>query len=153
MCIRDRKKVLSRKDHENITIGRIKSQYGSKRGERPLRFQQHGRAGSGEVRVNHLRTPSGTAIPPRTSSTTPYPIHDGPPVLPPTTLQDRPATSMPYPTEAGPPRRTSPNSHGIAISPRPFPPERPSTAAPTVPGSRPISNLSLIHISEPTRPY
>ena len=84
-------KTLSKHDHENVAIGRIKSQYGSKRGQRPDRFKQ---------KKPELPTISSEPVdfpdysqgglpssvrPPRTSSTTPYPS------------EDRPGSAAPYP--------------------------------------------------------
>lgn len=89
-----RKKTLSRKDHDQIAIQRIKSQYGSQRGKRPPRFQTaheplpsipDDRLAMPDVSNfrqpvggNHLLQPSG-GLPPRSQSAAPYPLQDGPP--------------------------------------------------------------------------
>ncbi|KAI9791471.1 MAG: hypothetical protein M1816_003815 [Peltula sp. TS41687] len=90
-----RKKTLSRKDHDQVAIQRIKSQYGSQRGKRPARFQTahepmpsipDGRLAMPEIPIvrqptggNHLLQSSG-ALPPRSQSAAPYPLQDGPPL-------------------------------------------------------------------------
>jgi len=136
-----KKHVLSRKDHDNVTISRIKSQYGSQRGVRPARFQQQNRLPSiGDGQQSHRRTVSGDAIPPRTSSVAPYPLENGPPMIPPANLAPRPATTTPYPTAEPPPMLAPPNSYGMPspnphgptpqMSPQNHPYGRSSSAAP-----------------------
>lgn len=89
------RQVLSRNDHENIAVNKIRSQFGSKRGPRPERFTQGSRLPSiGDGQQSHRRTPSSN-YPPRASSAAPYPTEDGPPTLPP--LGDRPGSAAPYP--------------------------------------------------------
>ncbi|KAK5126318.1 hypothetical protein LTR85_010554 [Meristemomyces frigidus] len=114
-----RKQVLSRQDHENVAITRIKSQYGSQRGARPERFQQRqptasrlgqsmtiGESGPG---YNNGTPPpasgtrlSGSTVQPlsREPSTIPYPVDNRPPTVPP--IDSRPASVAPYPLEDGP---------------------------------------------------
>lgn len=110
-----RKQVLSRKDHENITVKRITSMYGSKRGGRPERFQQQHQQPQPS---SHLANNSplddasvysqspGTPVAPPTmrmpsapNLTTPYPIEDGPPSA------GRAPSVAPYPLEDGPPKQ------------------------------------------------
>jgi TPR repeat protein len=83
--------TLSRKDHEQTAITRIKSQYGSQRGQRPERFRQKPvpmqsmeeertdmpdpRNSYGSAAAPRRVSPSG-----RPGSTAPYPEDDGPPV-------------------------------------------------------------------------
>ncbi|KAF1980940.1 hypothetical protein K402DRAFT_398982 [Aulographum hederae CBS 113979] len=107
--------TLSKKDHEDVAISRIKSQYGSKRGSRPERFTsrtpapplptvqderedtpdlRHSSASMPTPQLNHGM--SDPAYPSRNSSTTPYPLDDRQP-LPGNTIQ-RPATTTPYPS-------------------------------------------------------
>ncbi|KAF2760861.1 HCP-like protein [Pseudovirgaria hyperparasitica] len=88
-------RTLSKKDHEDVAINMIKSQYGSKRGQRPDRFKQKestlppvGENTPTDYSNNQKRFPE------RGSSTTPYPMTDRPPVVAPF---DRPATTAPYP--------------------------------------------------------
>jgi len=138
------KKILSRKDHENVALGRIRSQYGSKRGARPARFQQHTRVASeGNGPVGHRRGPSADAVPPRTSSTTPYPLSDDPPLVSPigpVDLLDRPATTAPYPTATSPTHRTPSGIYGGGAPPlSPYADNRPSNALNMNPASRPAS--------------
>jgi TPR repeat protein len=87
---------LSKKDHEQVAINRIKSQYGSRRGPRPERLKAKAMpalptlSDSGE---------DGYGLPPRTSSTAPYPmtpLDQGPP--------PRTSSAAPYPLDNGPPR-------------------------------------------------
>lgn len=113
----DQKQVLSKNDHENVAISRIKSQYGSQRGQRPDRFQQgaqrpsrlaqstiaeegdgidNGASGSGRIGGSNLSV-GNTQLPPRGSSTTPYPLEDGPPAVPPN--GHRSGSVAPYPLD------------------------------------------------------
>ncbi|KAK1825021.1 hypothetical protein LTR12_000562 [Friedmanniomyces endolithicus] len=121
-----RKQVLSKKDHENVAITRIKSQYGSMRGARPERFEQrqqapsrlgqsmtveetsgygNGRASPTPPRANGMRLSASynsyVQPPSRESTTTPYPIDNRPPTVAP--LETRPGSVVPYPLEDGPP--------------------------------------------------
>ena len=122
------KQVLSRKDHENITLNRIKSQYGSKRGVRPQRLSANNLPTIGDGQQS--QRPGGAQFPPRSSSATPYPHNDGPPVLPP--LGDRPATTVPYPT--GPDSMPSEfSNHGGGLGPPSS--QRPQSAM-TMPDTR-----------------
>ncbi|KXL49867.1 hypothetical protein M433DRAFT_424196 [Acidomyces richmondensis BFW] len=113
----DQKQVLSKKDHENVAISRIKSQYGSQRGQKPERFQQaaqrpsrlaqstiaeetngldYGTSGSGRVNGSNLSA-GNTHLPPRGSSTIPYPLEDGPPAVPPKSHKS--GSVAPYPLD------------------------------------------------------
>jgi hypothetical protein len=108
--------VLSKKDHENVAVNKIKSQYGSMKGKRPDRLRAQapalpsvtneeeeyaseysGRPGSS----GRNPSPGRASVPPRTSSTTPYPMADGPPVV--SQLPLRPVSTAPYPLDNGPP--------------------------------------------------
>jgi hypothetical protein len=106
--------VLSKKDHENVAVSKIKSQYGSMRGKRPDRQRAQAPAlpsvSNEEDEYEYARPPGSSGrqtspgrgtVPPRTSSTTPYPMADGPPALglPPI----RPVSVAPYPLDNGPP--------------------------------------------------
>jgi Sel1 repeat len=100
--------TLSKKDHENVAINRIKSQYGSKRGGRPARFQnQHAQKPSlGTVtdEPEEYGQPTSTGrstVPPRGSSITPYPETDGPPIV---NEPPRASTVAPYPLDDAPPK-------------------------------------------------
>lgn len=113
-----RKQVLNRKDHENIAVTRIKSQYGSQRGAKPERFQQRqqmpSRLGQSTMAegsgpgynvtpppASGMRLTSGGQPPPREASTTPYPVDNRPPTVAP--IDSRPGSVAPYPLEDGPP--------------------------------------------------
>jgi TPR repeat protein len=80
--------ALSKKDHEQVAINRIRSQYGSRRGGRPDRLR-------GKV-PDLPPLPDEYNRPPRTSSTTPYPEDNMPP--------PRSSSTAPYPLENGPPQ-------------------------------------------------
>lgn len=94
-----KKQVLSRKDHEDVAISRIKSQYGSQRGQRPDRFRQKQQPGLGNVDESSA---GYSAVQPPLRGTTPYPEDNGPPRIAP--LDRRPASVAPYPVEDTPPR-------------------------------------------------
>ena len=122
-----RSNTLSRKDHENVAIARIKSQHGSQRGKRPERFKQnmtpmptisdnpvpmpdpYQSRPSGGTQTQQL--PSVNGLPLRPVSTAPYPIDNGPDPH----LNPRPARSS-----------TSSFSHA---NPRPNPDFRPNSVA------------------------
>lgn len=124
------KNLLSRKDHEKVAIGRIKSTYGSMRGQRPARFE---RQGSKLSTISSASTATNGAHPPRTSSITPYPADDRPPTVPP---PDRPGTVTPYPLSDAPPQVSAPASFI-----HPDYQARPATTVYAGPGSRPGSNV------------
>jgi TPR repeat protein len=108
-------KMLSKKDHEQIAITRIRSQYGSRRGQRPERLREKPAPMSpmAEERVDmpdpnsrHSRSGSGNAFmlvtednssPVRPKSTAPYP--EEPP---------RSRSTAPYPEEPLRPKSTAP---------------------------------------------
>ena len=88
-----RSKTLSRKDHENVAVAKIQSQYGSHRGKRPERFKNSAtpmptisdspldmpepnvpKPSPGQQPYAY-RTSNGPA--PRPVSTAPYPLHGG----------------------------------------------------------------------------
>lgn len=154
------KQVLSRKDHENVAIKRITSMYGSQRGGRPARFGGAGQQGSSRlgqvseqaeygggtpppVMNGYLRLSGGAVQPPsRESNTTPYPIDDRPPTVPP--MGGRSASVAPYPLEDGPPgQRTTPRlgpAGGFFSLPSQQPPRPATTVAPD---TRPSSAFQL----------
>ena len=148
-----RKQVLSRKDHEQVAVSRIKSQHGSMRGARPERFQQQqrpSRLGQSSTIAEEPQTHSNgnasgvQALPPRGSSITPYPEDDRPPKIPP---DNRPQSVVPYPLEDGPPTQPRlPPAGGffnVSQPPRPSttlnPDVRPSSAFQINPDLRPNS--------------
>ena len=94
--------TLSKKDHENIAISRIKSQHGSQRGKRPERLKAQA---PGLASVRDEEEPQSAIIPPRGSSITPYPMEDGPPKV--SAPMNRPPTVAPYPMDNGPPKLTT----------------------------------------------
>jgi hypothetical protein len=113
-----RSAILSKKDHENVAVNKIKSQYGSMRGKRPDRLRaqapalpsvQDEEAEYGGYPANQRPGSSGRptssgrgTVPPRTSSTTPYPMNDGPPQIS-GPSSGRPVSVAPYPLDNGPP--------------------------------------------------
>ena len=141
-----RKQVLSRKDHENVAISRIKSQHGSMRGARPERFQQQQKPSrlaqsttAEEVASPPYTNGNGTAVqpPPRGSSITPYPEDNGPPKVPATDI--RASTVTPYPLDNGSPKpqRLGPTGGFFNVQQ----PQRPSTTL--NPDLRPSSAFQL----------
>ncbi|CAI6338839.1 unnamed protein product [Periconia digitata] len=91
-------RTLSKKDHEQVAISRIKSQHGSMRGQRPARLQA-------KTNIPTLApidsSPSDYGDSPA-RGTTPYPISDQPPAV--SSTPNRPPTVAPYPVDNGPPR-------------------------------------------------
>ena len=144
-----RKQVLSKRDHENVAVQRIKSQYGSRRQQRPDKFKtSHHRPGPGTVEppVPQGYGPSVSAHAagpehrgtfgrplPRPMNTTPYPEHDA---VTPVPHQPRPS-SIPYPIQDGLPRpRTGPGSSPYAnAGPHYQAPTRPATTVNARPSS------------------
>ncbi|KAF1362511.1 HCP-like protein [Lizonia empirigonia] len=120
-------RTLSKKDHENVAINRIKSQHGSMRGKRPARLQKPAAPALPSINDN---SPSDYS---RSDSTTPYPVSDQPPVInvqPNAALYERSPTAAPYPMDNGPPRIGSaqPMAGGFAPEVRASS-ARPSSAA------------------------
>jgi len=121
-----RKQVLNRKDHENITVKRITSMYGSKRGGRPERFKQaqpsSNLAGSPLDDASVYSQSPGTPLahsasfrmPSAPNLTTPYPMDDGPP-----TAAGRAPSVAPYPLEDGPPKQRLGPAGGFFNAPQP----------------------------------
>lgn len=110
-------RTLSKKDHENIAINKIKSQHGSMRGQRPARLQKMQAPPLPSIQDSSpsdygdspsTASPGGARLPDRNATTTPYPLSDKPPVVttsaPTSQPYDRPATATPYPVDNGPPR-------------------------------------------------
>jgi len=164
-----RKQVLSRKDHENVAITRIKSQHGSMRGVRPQGFAQRQQARSSlnpnvasSDRIGGYRsgTPTSNAVPPpgngfqpppRVSSTAPYPMDNRPSTVGP--VDHRSTSVAPYPTADGPPSQQPPSRFGpmggffnAQSAPRPattiIPDTRPSSAFQLNPDNRPSSTMT-----------
>jgi TPR repeat protein len=148
-----RKQVLSRKDHEQVAVSRIKSQHGSMRGVRPERFQQQprpSRLGQSTTIDEEPQTYSNgnaggiQAPPPRGSSITPYPEDDRPLKIP---HDNKPQSVAPYPLEDGPPTQPRLGPAGgffnVSQPPRPSttlnPDVRPSSAFQINPDLRPNS--------------
>jgi hypothetical protein len=94
---------LSKQDHEQVAINRIKSQYGSRRGGRPDRFKS-------QAPPMPTMDEAGNR-PPRVSSVAPYPMSEQPPQIP------RPSTTAPYPTADGPPLNRGPGPAGGFFDP------------------------------------
>ncbi|KAL5121032.1 hypothetical protein ACEQ8H_000881 [Pleosporales sp. CAS-2024a] len=109
-------RTLSRKDHEKVAIGMIKSKHGSMRGQRPTRLQKPAAPTLSSISDNSPSdygseaSPIGSApsrMGNRADTTTPYPMSDHPPMLanvPSSAPYDRPSTVTPYPMDNGPPR-------------------------------------------------
>lgn len=90
----NQEQTLSKQDHEQVAISKIRSQYGSKRGQRPERFK---------TKIPDLPTISdaddwsSNRPPARSASTAPYPLSGEPPVM-----DSRSASVAPYPLNNGP---------------------------------------------------
>lgn len=136
-----RSKTLSRKDHENVAIAKIKSQYGSQRGKRPDRFKT---AASPMPAI--LDDTADMPEPPtsRMSNRQPYPNSYADSQVP-----QRPGSAAPYPTDDRPPRLSSRlgNSTGY-----PSAGMRPSSAFGINPNIRPVSVAANAGIA-PTGQY
>ena len=150
-----KQQVLSRRDHENVAVSRIRSQFGSMKGVRPDRFRQQQAPRLEQIPdspssvysvaitpvqpvappVAAYATNSGLHAPAR--GTTPYPVSPTTTVARPL----RPASVTPYPLENGPP-----NVHGLSAGylQAQQPPPRPATTL-GAPGSemRPSSAFQL----------
>lgn len=143
-----RKQVLSKKDHENVAISRIKSTYGSKIGGRPDRFKQQ-QPSSYVQDSNAAAYSNGGARPgamqPPARGTTPYPEDDRPPIIPP--ADNRPASVAPYPLQDGPPKPPRLGPTGGFFNPPQQQPQRPPTTL--NPENRPSS---AFHVNPDLRP-
>jgi TPR repeat protein len=141
--------TLNKKDHENIAIQKIKSQYGSMRGARPARLQKHTVPALPSIvddspSAASDASPMANRLPDRNASTTPYPISDKPPVvanvpaLGAPSPYDRGSTTTPYPMGDGPPMgppRTGSFAGGFAPEVR--------SASTVPPNSRPLSAFNI----------
>lgn len=122
-----RSNTLSRKDHENVAIARIKSQHGSQRGKRPERFKQNmtpmPTISDSPVAMPdpYQARPSGGAQPQQ------YPSVNGPPL--------RPVSTAPYPIDNSPESNLNPRPVRLSTpsfphaNPRPNPDFRPNSVA------------------------
>ncbi|KAI9685394.1 MAG: hypothetical protein M1822_004525 [Bathelium mastoideum] len=131
-------KTLSKQDHEQVAIGRIRSMHGSKRGQRPDRFKQKKPelpTISSEPADFPDFSQGAAARPPRTSSTAPYPS------------EDRPSTAAPYPAGNGPSYKGGAAGGGYlnpeTRSASAAPPGRPYSAFNINPDGRPTSAMTL----------
>jgi len=110
-------RTLSKKDHENVAIGMIKSKHGSMRGQRPARLQKpqapmlpsiNDTSPSEYGSETSPGMSAGGRFPPRGDSITPYPMSDQPPNFGNSAMSsapyDRPGSAAPYPMDSGPPR-------------------------------------------------
>ncbi|KAF2716869.1 HCP-like protein [Polychaeton citri CBS 116435] len=164
------KQVLNKRDHEQVAINRIKSQYGSQRGQRPAWLQQKAQSHMASIEESAGGYSNGSRTPMPQRGTTPYPEDDGPPKI--ATPSLRAQTTTPYPDHDGPPSIpgvTAPagpiggfwSAPGQvpASAPRPAttvnPQLRPSSAFQINPEIRSNSTQSLPTLSPPLqgRPY
>lgn len=101
-------KTLSKKDHEQIAINRIKSQYGSRKGQRPERLREKPTP-LPPMEEERVDMPEPTSTHSRASSSNPFMIVTGdnyPPARPTSTAPPpRPMSAAPYPED--PPRSKS----------------------------------------------
>ena len=122
-------RTLSKKDHEDVAINRIKSTHGSMRGKRPARLQKPAAPALPSINDN---SPSDYGS--RGDSTTPYPVSDQPPVInasPNAAPYGRSASVAPYPVDNGPPRVGSARPMAGGFTPE----IRASSARPTSSGA------------------
>ncbi|ORY15812.1 hypothetical protein BCR34DRAFT_152906 [Clohesyomyces aquaticus] len=121
-------RTLSKKDHENVAISKIKSQHGSMRGQRPARLAKAAAPPLPPILDSSpsdygdspsVTSPQDSRLPNRNATTTPYPLSDQPPVLATsapyqrastTAPYERGSTTTPYPMDNGPPRLSSQGS-------------------------------------------
>jgi TPR repeat protein len=139
--------TLSKQDHEQIAISRIKSQYGSQRGGRPERFKQ-------KPAPMPVMTEGRADMPDHRSSYAPAPLRPQKDVI------QRPSTVAPYPEDDMPRLGAGYGGYGnqgLKPTPRNGPPaDRPSSAF----GIRPIQHAntemqgqgSSLRPNEPIRP-
>lgn len=120
-----RSHTLSKKDHENVAIARIKSQYGSQKGRRPERFKNNQTPmptiADGPIAMpdpNQSRPLAGTRL-------SPYPSQDD--------LPKRPVSVAPYPVDNESDQRNKqwPAHVGTSSFPQPYtrPESRPNSVA------------------------
>ena len=118
-------RTLSKKDHENIAISRIKSQHGSMRGQRPARLKaaapplpsisDDSPSDYGSDTTSPAVSTASSRLPDRSAATTPYPLSDKPPVIntmTPPAPYGRSASVAPYPVGDGPPMAPRPGLAG-----------------------------------------
>ncbi|KAI9707087.1 MAG: hypothetical protein M1836_000047 [Candelina mexicana] len=136
-----RSQTLSKKDHENVAIARIKSQYGSQRGKRPERFKTP----APPMPTIADRADSPVAMPDPSEVKLPrggnlaHHNAGGPPQGPP-----RPTSAAPYPLDSGPPRLdTRPGTAAGFVNPS----VRPNSAFGISPNIRPTSAASIGPVS------
>jgi TPR repeat protein len=92
------RQILSKKDHENVALSRIKSQHGSMRDQRPARFQaQKPRIDSivGSASSSPHPTRQSSLGPSKSGTPVPYPLDDRPPTVTP----PRSSSTAPYPLD------------------------------------------------------
>jgi Sel1 repeat len=127
-------KALS-KDHEKAAINRIRSQYGSRKGNRPDRFKNAPPVPALPSVSDHGE---GTP-PPRSSSTAPYPLNDDPMRGGP---GPRSSSTAPYPMGDGPLPGRGPTPQGGFFNPN-------GPGGPSPPGGRgqPSPGLAAFHFN------
>ena len=136
-----RSKTLSRKDHENVAIAKIKSQYGSQRGKRPDRFK--GAAQS----MPTIADDASDTVDPYYSRPSPM---DNRQSMSTTGLTQRPVSVAPYPEDDAAVPRPGSVSGVSHVMPDP----RPATNSNTVTasfGGRHRRSSSVLN--EPQRPH
>ncbi|EKG10794.1 Sel1-like protein [Macrophomina phaseolina MS6] len=155
-------RTLSKKDHEKVAINKIRSQYGSKKGQRPDRFRQSQAAPmptiSDSAPQSPVHSPTNGRPPVRSSSTAPYPLEDRPPIVQP---YDRPVSAAPYPMDNGPPMLAGgappaprPTSAFTMVPPGPGAPGAPAGRfPPQAPGYGPPRPHTSVDAMSPTGPH
>ncbi|KAL8663863.1 MAG: hypothetical protein Q9202_003549 [Teloschistes flavicans] len=124
-----RSNTLSKKDHQDIAIARIRSMHGSKRGQRPDRSRNY----------EHMPTiPDRILEAPDYAPSKPYPEDRRPNPLLPIGNPQRPMSAAPYPEDTGFGVRTGTQPNNPTIFPHIKPGMRPASAARV--GSSPSNN-------------
>lgn len=142
-----RSNTLSKKDHVNVAIARIQSQYGSQKGKRPERFRNNPtplptipdatvdmpdphQSRPGEARPSPY--PPSNGPPSRPVSVAPYPVDDGPPRLRPANMTASSHVNMRFETDS---RRSSAANFGPAAVDGTYRRDSPASMGPHRPAS------------------
>ena len=128
-----RSKTLSKKDHEEVAVAKIKSQYGSQRGKKPQRFSNVTPMPTISDVSGHMSESSSSrqsGVGHRPQSVAPYPTEDRP--------GSQPASIASYPVTDSPRPRPLPGNPLAYNETQP----RPSSAFGINPNLRPVSSHS-----------
>ena len=118
-----RSKTLSRKDHDNVAVAKIQSQYGSHRGKRPERFK-NASSPMPTISDSPIDMPEPSMPKTRPGQTEPYAYRN------PNASAARPPSVAPYPPDDGP-GRPSPRPTNGTMHPSQTPSMNPSVRPPS----------------------